>query len=73
MPQIAGIATQKNANGDITHITIDVRKHRKMITPVLQQLGITEKSKFKKEREAGYTIEQTRNMLLDHIENIWKK
>ncbi len=57
MPRIAGVATQKNTKGEITHITIDVKKHKEFVAPMLAQLGVKEKTKFEKDWERGISIE----------------
>ncbi len=73
MPRIAGITTKKNEQGKITHVTINVQKHSKEITPLLQQLGVIEKTQFQMECEKGYTIEQGRARSHKHIDDLWKK
>lgn len=47
MTRIAGITTQKNTKGEITHVTINVKKHQQVM-PMLNELGIIEKLSFKK-------------------------
>jgi len=73
MASIAGVTTQKNAKGDITYVTIDVEKHRDVITPVLRQLGVIEKTEFQKECEGGLTVGEARESSLKFIEEIWRK
>ena len=59
MPRMAGITTKKNDRGKITHVTINVQKHRETITPVLLQLGVIEKTQFQKDCEGAITPEET--------------
>ncbi len=73
MPRIAGITTKKNDRGKITHLTIDVQKHRETITPVLQQLGVIEKTQFQQEWEKGYAIEESRKRLHAKIDKLWEE
>jgi len=73
MPHIAGVTTKKNIKGEITHVTINIQKHKKTITPVLLQMGVIEKTQFQKDCESGYTIEEARAMSHKHIEQLWKK
>ncbi len=73
MPRIAGITIKKNGKGKITQVTIDVQKHKQAITPVLNQLGVIEKTQFQKEFEEGYTIKEAKAISLKHIEDVWKK
>jgi hypothetical protein len=71
MAAIAGIKTTKNSNGQLTHITIDLRKHKKAI-PVLNEIGLLEKTKFQKERENGLTVEEFRQAMHEKIKQ-WSK
>lgn len=74
MARIAGIATQKNTKGEITHVTIDVKKHREIITPVLEKLGVIEKSKFVSEWENAISIEEFRERSIDFVKSLpWDK
>ncbi len=73
MPRIAGVATQKNTKGEITHITIDVKKHKEFVAPMLAQLGVKEKTKFEKDWERGISIEEARKRSLNFIDKMFKK
>lgn len=73
MSRVAGIATLENAKGEITHVTIDVKKHREVMTPILYQLGIIEESKFMKDFENGLTIEEARKSSHEFIKELWKR
>ncbi len=73
MPRIAGIVTKKNIKGEITHVTIDVEKHREVITPMLYELGIIEKSKFQQECESAISLEDFRKKIHSSINKAWKK
>ncbi len=73
MPRIAGEATQKNTKGEITHITIDVKKHKEFVAPMLAQLSVKEKTKFEKDWKRGISIEEARKRSLQFIDKIWKK
>jgi hypothetical protein len=72
MARIAGVATQKNAKGEITHVTIDLKKHKKAI-PALNELGLIEKSKFDEEFEQGIGLEELRDGLKTYVRKIWKQ
>ena len=73
MPRIAGIATKKNIKGEITHVTINVEKHRAVITPMLYELGIIEKNKFQQEIDGAITLEDFRKRMHNRINKSWKK
>jgi hypothetical protein len=73
MSRIAGIATKKNSKGEITHVTINIQKHRDAITPMLYELGVIEKTKFQKECESAVTLEDFRKKMHSRINKAWKK
>lgn len=73
MPRIAGITTEKNAKGEITFVTINVKKHREAIMPVLQKMGVVEKSKFMQEFEKGVPVKEGFKIVKKHINDLWKK
>jgi hypothetical protein len=66
MPRIAGVVTEKNAKGEITFVTINVKKHRETIMPVLEQMGVVEKKEW-------LTVEEARKLSLKHLDELWKK
>lgn len=76
MSHIAGVVTQKNNLGEITHVTIDVKKHGAIIIPVLEKLGLVEKSKLqqKLESDTWLTVEESRQRSIDFVNSLpWKK
>lgn len=73
MPRIAGVKMQKDARGNVTHITIDVKKHKEAV-PVLRELGLIEKTQFEKDCEGAITIEEARAHTHAFIKSFpWKK
>lgn len=73
MPRIAGVTTQKDTKGNITHVTINLKKHRAAV-PALQQLGLMEKDQFDIDFENGMTIEEFRQKAIEHINSLpWKE
>ena len=73
MSILAGIDTQKNNKGEITHVTIDVKKHSAFVKPLLEKIKKVEKTKFEKECEGAITIDEARKRSLAFIEKIWTK
>ncbi len=73
MAHIAGVKTQKNTKGEITYVTINVKKHKELITPVLQELGVLQKSKFMQEYEQGITIDESKKRVFAKIDDLWSK
>ncbi len=67
MPPIAGVVTEKNAKGEITFVTINVKKHRETIMPVLEQMGVVKKSKFMQEFEKGVSVKDGFKIVKQHI------
>ena len=72
MAQVAGITTKKNIRGEITHVTINVKKHKETI-PMLTKLGVIPKTKFMQEWDAAKTIEQSKNEMNNLIDELWSK
>lgn len=75
MTRVAGITTKKNSKGKITHVTIDVRKHKEAIEPFLEKLGVIEKSELqnKLENQKWLTVEELRESLLKKVDELWGK
>ena len=73
MTAIEGVETQTNNKGEITHLTIDVEKHKDVLAPLLEQLGIKTTSKFEEDWSRGITIEEARNQTHEFIKEMWKK
>jgi hypothetical protein len=72
MAAIAGITTKKNVKGELTHITVDVRKHKEVI-PMFNEIGLLPKTDFQKRCEQGVTVDEARQHSINHIRSIWKK
>ena len=72
MLQSDGVIAETNDKGEIIQVTIDVQKHRELAKPALKYLRAAEKSRFMQEFEQGHTIEETRDFLYKHIDEIWK-
>ena len=75
MAQVAGITTKKNTKGELTHVTINVKKHKERITPMLEELGVVKKSTFKQEWDealanGAVTPEQMRDNLHQLIDEL---
>ena len=73
MARIAGVTTQKDTKGNMTHVTINLKKHKEAI-PVLQQLGLIEKDQFDIDFEEGMTVEEFRRRAIEHVNSLpWPK
>jgi hypothetical protein len=73
MPRIAGVVSQKDTKGNITHVTINLKKHRAAV-PTLKELGLIEKTQFEIDCENGIPLEEARRRLHEHIDSLpWKK
>ena len=77
MAQVAGITTKKNTKGEITHVTINVKKHKEKI-PILTEMGLMPKSKFMKEWEAAIadgakSPEEFKKEMYKFIDELWAK
>jgi hypothetical protein len=72
MAAISGVTTKKNVKGQLTHVTVDVKKHAAVI-PMFKELGLLPKTTFQKERESGITLEQFRKNMHKRIDDLWSK
>lgn len=77
MARIAGIATSKDAKGNLASITINVKKHPEALA-VLQKIGLVEKSALRQEVETNpekfMSIDECFDGLKEHIKTFpWKK
>jgi hypothetical protein len=73
MAAIAVVTTKKNTRGQITHITVDIRKHKEVI-PMFNEIGLLPKTKFEELCEKGTALEEARQELLEHVRGFaWKK
>lgn len=75
MARIAGVTTQKDTKGNLTHVTINLKKH-KAVLPLLEQMGVIEKSELQKMMDSGkwFTIEEARAHTHEFIKKLpWKK
>jgi hypothetical protein len=72
MAAIAGITIKKNIKGQLTHVTVDVKKHAAVI-PMFKELGLLPKTTFQKERENGITVKELKDSLLEQIDELWSK
>jgi hypothetical protein len=71
MARIAGVTTQKDTRGNITHVTINTKKHPEAVGK-LKELGLMEKTQFEKDFENGTPIEETRIELIEFVKGLWK-
>jgi saccharopine dehydrogenase-like NADP-dependent oxidoreductase len=71
MAAIAGI-TKKNIKGQLTHVTLDVKKHAAVI-PMFKELGLLPKTTLQKQRENGITVRELKDSLLEQIDELWSK
>jgi hypothetical protein len=58
--------------GQVTHVTVDVRKHKKVI-PIFNELGLLPKTKFQKEIENGITVEEFRIRVHKKLKTLWQE
>ena len=77
MAALAGVKTIKNLRGEVTHITIDVKKHKDKMGK-LKEMGLVPKSKFIKEWDdaianGAKTVAQSEKDMLKYIKELWKK
>lgn len=71
MAAIAGITTKKNVHGKLTHVTVDVRKHKQVI-PMLGEIGLMPKTDFQKRCEDAITVEELRTRVHKRLKQLWE-
>lgn len=74
MARIAGIQTKKNTKGVITHVTIDLRRHKEAL-PFLEQIGALERDDFEEKWNdpTNMTPQEARQSTLEHVRSLWSK
>jgi hypothetical protein len=72
MAAIAGVTTKKNLQGKLTHITVDVRKHKQVI-PMFKEIGLISKTDFQIRCEQGVSIEEARKQTHSFIDELWSR
>ncbi len=73
MSRIAGVVTEKNAKGEITFVTINVKKHKEAIMPFLEKVGVVENTKFMQEFDNAISVKKGFSIVKKHIQDSWKK
>jgi hypothetical protein len=74
MARIAGIQITKTLSGSIKSVTIDYKKHKDLVRPLLEKVGAVEEDEFEKEWKKGISIETSRKKVLDYIDTLkWEK
>ncbi len=68
----SGIALKKNAEGNLTHVAIDVRKHPQAI-PLLKEAGLLPKTQFENDCEGALTHEEALESTLAFVRKLCKK
>ena len=73
MEKIVGVTTKENTKGEVTHVTINVKKHKDKIQ-ALTEIGLMPKTPFMERWEKGLSIEEARAHTLAFIKTLpWKK
>ncbi len=72
MAAIAGVTTKKNLQGKLTHVTVDVRKHKQVIS-FFEEMGLIQKTDFQKKCEQGITVEEARIIVHKRLRELWNK
>jgi hypothetical protein len=75
MARIAGVTTKKDTRGNITHVTINTKKHPEAVGK-LKELGLMEKSPLQVEIEGGSfdTIAECFDFVKEKVKRFpWKK
>lgn len=68
METVEGVSIQKNENGDLAYITIDLLRHKEAL-PALTALGLVQQSQFDIDFEKALTIDEAEQITLERIRN----
>lgn len=74
--KVAGIKTEKYANGNIKSITFDYKKHEAKLKPVLEDIGfLKEDDEFERlwNNPSNLTAEQLAANVKKRLRAVWKK
>jgi hypothetical protein len=71
MTELAGISVRKNEEGKVTHLIFEVDKHQDFLQPVLNNLGIIEKTKFRQDFDNAMTAEEVRTSIYKTIDHLF--
>jgi hypothetical protein len=72
MAAVAGVTTKKNTSGQITHVTIDVRKHKEVM-PMFNEMGLVPKTTFQKECKDAISVEEFRKRVHKKLKTLWQE
>jgi hypothetical protein len=72
MAAVAGVTTKKNTLGQITHVTVDVRKHKEVM-PMFNEMGLVPKTTFQKECEDAISVEEFRTRVHKKLKTLWQE
>ena len=66
MEMMDGVSIQKNENGDLAYITIDLQRHKEAL-PVLTALGLVRQTQFDVDFKKALTIDEAEQITLERI------
>ena len=69
MARITGVATKKY-QGEIKYVAINVQTHKEIITPILHQLGVLDKTKLLEECAGAISVEDFRKEMHSRINKV---
>lgn len=72
MAKIAGVTTKRDTKWRLSEITINAIKHPDVVGR-LKEMGLVEKSQFEKDCEKGITVDEARELSINHLRSIWPK
>ena len=74
MAQVAGIVTKKNTKGEITHVTVGIKKHKEKFLPIFTEMGVIKKTKFQERCEGALSVEEFKESMIKFVKDLpWKK
>ena len=71
MTKLAGISLRKNTEGHITHITIEVDKHKELMQPLLKQLGIDEETETEQKYSNALSLKESLQSTIELVDKLF--
>ena len=70
MSNVTGVTIQKDNNGQLTHVSVDLIENPKALA-LLQEIGLVEKTEFERECEKGMDVHTFRRRAKDEVSKTW--
>jgi hypothetical protein len=73
MTTLEGIVVQVNDQGEITHLTLDVSKHKDILKPLLEEIEENRSRDFQNDLKRSISIEEARTISHNFVRKLWQQ